>query len=65
MHVHGGVMELEGEYSGYPDCRRSYIDAVEAVIRLDLQDPAFSVETPLVRLTKAQTLKTAASFWCA
>ena len=60
--IYIGVMELEGEFSGYPDCRRSYIDAVEAVIRLDLQDPEFSVETPLICLTKAQTLEAAASF---
>lgn len=57
-----GVMETEGSFSGYPDCYRAYIDAVENVIRLDLQDPNFSIQTPLVFLTKAQTLEIAASF---
>ena len=57
-----GVMETEGSFSGYPDCYRSYVDAVENVIRLDLQDPNFSIQTPLVSLTKAQTLEIASSF---
>ena len=52
-----GVMELEGAYSGYPDCSRRYIDSVEAVIRQDLQDPLFSIQTPLIRMTKAQTME--------
>ena len=56
-----GVMEREGAFSGYPDCHRKYIDAVEAVVRLDLQDPSFSIQTPLVSLSKAETLKIASS----
>lgn len=56
-----GVMELEGANSGYPDCSRQYIDLVQSVIRADLQDAHFTIETPLVRMTKAETLKIAHS----
>jgi 7-cyano-7-deazaguanine synthase len=54
-----GVMELEGANSGYPDCSRAYIDAVQTVIRLDLQDPQFLIETPLIRMTKRDTIQLA------
>ncbi len=56
-----GVMEQEGANSGYPDCSRGYIDSVQAVIRHDLSDPSFSIETPLIRHTKAETLELADS----
>ena len=56
-----GVMEREGAFSGYPDCHRAYIDAVEAVVRLDLRDPTFSIQTPLIELSKAQTLSLASA----
>lgn len=56
-----GVMENEGANSGYPDCNRHYIDSVQAVIRLDLQDPTFTVQTPLIHMSKAQTLEVAHS----
>lgn len=56
-----GVMEREGANSGYPDCNRSYIDAVQTVIRHDLQTPSFSIQTPLISMTKAQTLELADS----
>ena len=56
-----GVMELEGANSGYPDCTRAYIDSVQTVIRQDFQDPTFSVQTPLISMSKAQTLQLAHS----
>jgi 7-cyano-7-deazaguanine synthase len=59
--LHIGVMEQEGANSGYPDCSRQYIDLVQAVIRSDLQDEAFSVVTPLIHMSKAETLAVAAS----
>lgn len=48
----GGMCETD--FAGYPDCRREAIDAMEAALRLGL-DPRLSIETPLMRLTKAQT----------
>lgn len=59
--IYVGVMEQEGANSGYPDCSRQYIDLVQAVIRADLQDSAFRIETPLVHMSKAQTLEVAHS----
>ena len=48
----GGMCETD--YSGYPDCRRDTIDAMEAALNLGM-DQAFRIETPLMHLTKAQT----------
>ena len=44
----------ETDYSGYPDCRRDTIDAMQQALNLGMER-AFVIETPLMRLTKAQT----------
>ncbi|NJC41883.1 7-cyano-7-deazaguanine synthase [Brevundimonas alba] len=48
----GGMCETD--YSGYPDCRRDTIDAMEVVLSLGLDKPVV-IETPLMALTKANT----------
>ena len=48
----GGMCETD--YSGYPDCRRDTLDAMERALNLGMAQ-GFSLETPLMRLTKAQT----------
>jgi 7-cyano-7-deazaguanine synthase len=48
----GGMCETD--YSGYPDCRRETLDAMERALSLGLGAPV-AVETPLMHLTKAQT----------
>lgn len=48
----GGMCETD--FSGYPDCRRSTIDAMETALNLGMEQ-AFRIETPLMRLTKAET----------
>ena len=48
----GGMCETD--YSGYPDCRRETLDAVERSLQLGMERD-FRVETPLMWLTKAQT----------
>lgn len=48
----GGMCETD--YSGYPDCRRSTIDAMENALRLGLDAP-LSIETPLMHIDKAAT----------
>lgn len=48
----GGMCETD--YSGYPDCRRETLDALEQALRLGLAFP-LTLETPLMRLSKAQT----------
>lgn len=44
----------ETDYSGYPDCRRATIDAMQQTLALGLERP-FVIETPLMYLSKAQT----------
>ena len=51
-HLVGGMCETD--YSGYPDCRRDTLDAMETALALGMERP-FRIETPLMRLTKAQT----------
>jgi 7-cyano-7-deazaguanine synthase len=48
----GGMCETD--YSGYPDCRRDTLDAMEQALRLGMDRP-FRIVTPLMRLTKAET----------
>ncbi len=48
----GGMCETD--FSGYPDCRRATLDAMEEALRLGIDRP-FPIATPLMRLTKAQT----------
>jgi 7-cyano-7-deazaguanine synthase len=52
----GGMCETD--YSGYPDCRRETLDAMERALSLGLGE-AMRIETPLMRLTKAETWKLA------
>ena len=47
----GGMCETD--FSGYPDCRRATLDAMESALRLGMERP-FRIETPLMWLTKAQ-----------
>jgi 7-cyano-7-deazaguanine synthase len=48
----GGMCETD--YSGYPDCRRETLDAMQTALNLGMEQ-GFSIETPLMWLTKAQT----------
>jgi 7-cyano-7-deazaguanine synthase len=48
----GGMCETD--YSGYPDCRRAALDAMQQALALGLDAPMI-VETPLMRLSKADT----------
>ncbi|KSB89879.1 7-cyano-7-deazaguanine synthase [Caulobacter vibrioides] len=48
----GGMCETD--FSGYPDCRRDTLDAMQSALNLGM-DRNFRVETPLMHLTKAQT----------
>lgn len=51
-----GIMGIEGSYSGYRDCSRHYMDKMEEILRLDLGDESFTIRTPLVDMTKAETM---------
>lgn len=48
----GGMCETD--FSGYPDCRRDTIDAMQRTLSLGLAAP-IAIETPLMHLSKAQT----------
>ena len=48
----GGMCETD--YSGYPDCRRETLDAMERALNLGMEQ-TFLIHTPLMKLTKAQT----------
>lgn len=54
-----GVLELEVANSGYRDCSRHYMDLMEKVLQLDLGDSSFQIRTPLVKMTKKETLELA------
>ena len=55
-HLVTGVAQTD--YSGYPDCRQSTIDSVQATLRLAME---FDVEihTPLMALSKKETVELA------
>jgi 7-cyano-7-deazaguanine synthase len=48
----GGMCETD--YSGYPDCRRATLDAMQDALSLGL-DTHLRIETPLMELSKAET----------
>lgn len=54
--IYMGVMELEVANSGYRDCSRVYMDLQEQILKIDLDNPEFEIRTPLVFMTKKETL---------
>jgi 7-cyano-7-deazaguanine synthase len=46
------------DYSGYPDCRREFVDAMQQALGLAL-DTNLSIHTPLMDLSKAETWRLA------
>ncbi len=54
----GGMCETD--FSGYPDCRRETLDAMQQALNLGMAQD-FAIETPLMWLTKAQTWGLAAT----
>ena len=48
----GGMCETD--YSGYPDCRDNTLKSLQVTLSLGLDQPII-LETPLMRLTKAET----------
>ncbi len=62
--IYMGVMELEGANSGYRDCSRAYMDIVQSALRLDFADQKFEIRTPLVSMTKKQTMALGHNLGC-
>jgi 7-cyano-7-deazaguanine synthase len=52
------------DFSGYPDCRRLFIDSLEKTLDLAMPSSAgpFSIQTPLMLLDKAATVRMARGF---
>lgn len=59
--IYMGVIEVEAKKSGYRDCSREYIDLMQQILRMDLANPSFEIRTPLVFMTKAETMVVADS----
>lgn len=57
-HLVTGVCQTD--FSGYPDCRRSTIDAVQHALALGMEWPLV-IHTPVMYLTKAETVQLARS----
>jgi len=59
--IYTGVCECD--YSGYPDCRRVFIDSLEEALSLGNfgEKGKFKILTPLMSLTKAESVKLAQS----
>lgn len=57
--VVSGVCQTD--YSGYPDCRREFVDALERALTLGLPSGVgpLRIETPLMWQTKAETVRLA------
>lgn len=51
------------DFSGYPDCRRRFVDAQQLALTLAM-DADFRIHTPLMYLTKAETWKMAKDLGC-
>jgi len=54
-----GVIEVEEANSGYRDCSRKYMDIIQAALRMDFDNPTFDIKTPIIYMTKKQTMNLA------
>jgi 7-cyano-7-deazaguanine synthase len=52
------------DYSGYPDCRKISIDAMQQVLSLAYGSGDFRIHTPLMYINKAETWKLAKELNC-
>lgn len=57
--IYLGVIADDGKRCGYRDCDRFYMDKIEELLRIDLNDSSFAIHTPLVALTKFQAMELA------
>lgn len=57
--IYMGIIEVESANSGYRDCSRSYMDKMQEILRIDLDDHSFEIKTPIVKMTKVETMQLA------
>lgn len=55
--IYMGIIDEDGRINGYRDCSREYMDLKQKLMRMDLNDPFFEIRTPLVDMTKVETLQ--------
>lgn len=55
--IYMGVIEVEEANSGYRDCSRKYMDIIQSALRIDFANEFFEIKTPLVFMTKYQTME--------
>ncbi len=55
--IYMGVIEVESANSGYRDCSRDYMDRMQDIMRIDLGVPDFEIRTPIVKMTKRETME--------
>jgi 7-cyano-7-deazaguanine synthase len=58
-YLYLGVIADAGQQNGYRDCTRAYMDLKQQILRLDLENPAFEIRTPLVHLNKTEAMELA------
>lgn len=54
--IYMGVIGVEGANSGYRDCSRAYMDKLQEILRIDLGDSSFEIRTPVVSMSKKETM---------
>lgn len=59
LEVYTGIIEVEEANSGYRDCSRKYMDLMEKILRIDLGEEDFKIKTPVVKMTKLETMELA------
>ncbi len=64
-----GVTDLvtgvcQTDYSGYPDCRRVFVDSMQTSLTLAIGGADIRIHTPLMYITKAETWKLAKDLDC-
>jgi len=58
-HLFIGVNQID--YSGYPDCRPDFVEAMQRALRLGTRRADLTIHTPLIQLRKAEILRRGAS----
>ncbi len=59
--IYLGVIEVEEANSGYRDCNRLYFDKLEEILRIDFDNQSFKILTPIIKMTKSETMELAHS----
>jgi 7-cyano-7-deazaguanine synthase len=54
--IYLGVIEVEEANSGYRDCSRNYMDKMQEILQIDLDDNKFYIQTPIVKMNKLETM---------